>query len=430
MSNRYQHKIDTNSNINVRTQHLSTNIQLRRIPYPYKAMLAICSDLDETPDRNVYWQIMRFLNTTEETAMGTGAGLEVGNSIYFDMPQSQFAYWNTDDSGREMIQALIRSGHIDCLHSYGDLAVKRQHVAKALEELDKNGCKLQVWVDHGTAPTNFGSDIMQGHGDEPGHEAYHADLTTDYGIKYIWRGRVTSIIGQDTPTKLGGIFEKRHPIVSGRTMVKETAKKFIGRSLNKKYFMHRSNQILQQVALRDGRNAYEFMRCNPHWRGVSYCDQGRHIEKVLTEEMLNRLITRGGICILYTHLGKIDNPKIPFSPEAVESFHKLQELHRNGKILVTTTRRLLTYNLIVHTINFDYTEDKISQCINITTDKNSIYRISESDLDGLTFYVPVPEATRMIIDGREVTDIQRNKPDHTGWPSISIPWPALEFPEV
>ena len=117
--------------------------------------------------------------------MGPGVGLEVGNSIYFDMPPDQFAYWNTDDAGREMVRALIRSGHIDCLHSYGDLATTRQHAARALDELDRHGCRLEVWVDHGTAVTNFGSDIMRGHGDEVGHEAYHADLTTRYGIKIL-----------------------------------------------------------------------------------------------------------------------------------------------------------------------------------------------------------------------------------------------------
>jgi hypothetical protein len=30
------------------------DVKLRRFPYPYRAMLAICSDLDETPDRHVY----------------------------------------------------------------------------------------------------------------------------------------------------------------------------------------------------------------------------------------------------------------------------------------------------------------------------------------------------------------------------------------
>src|SRR5688500_14469800 len=91
----------------------STDLKFRRFPYPYRAMLAICSDLDETPDAQTYYELMRFMNTTEETSMGPGAGLEVGNTIYFDMPDGQFAYWNTDERGRAMARALIRSGHID-----------------------------------------------------------------------------------------------------------------------------------------------------------------------------------------------------------------------------------------------------------------------------------------------------------------------------
>ena len=408
----------------------SNDVQLRHFPYPYRAMLAICSDLDSTFNRHVYLEIMKFLNTTETTSMGPGVGLEVGNSIHFRAIPPQFSYWDTDDAGREMVRTLIHSGHVDCLHSFGECVFTRDEAKQALDELIRYDCRLEVWVDHGGAVTNFGSDIMQGHGDEPGQPAYHADLTLDYGIKYIWRGRVTSITGQDTPARLGGIFEKSHPIISGRTIMKETAKRIIGRSLNKKYFMHRSNQILQQVALRDGRNAYEFMRCNPHWRGVSSCDQGRHIEKVLTEEMLNRLITRGGICILYTHLGKIDNPEIPFGPASVESFRKLRELHRSGKILVTTTRKLLTYNRIVREINFECVEDEIGQCINITMDKNAIFNISESDLDGITFYVSELNNTRLRLNGNEINYIQKNPPDHTSRSSISLPWSKLEFPKM
>ena len=69
-------------------------VQLRPLPYPYRAMLAICSDLDETPDRQVYWEIMRFLNTRENTAIGPGVGLEVGNSIYFVERANQTRYDN------------------------------------------------------------------------------------------------------------------------------------------------------------------------------------------------------------------------------------------------------------------------------------------------------------------------------------------------
>lgn len=51
---------------------------VRVIPYPYRAMLAICSSLDETPDQHVGWRVMRFLNTTETTPIGPGMGLESG----------------------------------------------------------------------------------------------------------------------------------------------------------------------------------------------------------------------------------------------------------------------------------------------------------------------------------------------------------------
>ena len=101
------------------------SVSLRRYPYPYRAMLAICSDLDETPNKDIYFETARYLNTTEETSLGKGVGLEVGNTIYFDMPEHNFSYTNTDDDGRQKIHQLIDSGHIDCLHSFGDFVKTR-----------------------------------------------------------------------------------------------------------------------------------------------------------------------------------------------------------------------------------------------------------------------------------------------------------------
>jgi hypothetical protein len=306
-------------------------------------MLAICSDLDETPDAETYFELMRFLNTTDETSMGTGVGLEVGNTIYFDMPPGQFSYWNTTETNREKIRTLIRSGHIDCLHSFGDLATTRAHAARALEELERHGCKLKVWVDHARAPTNFGSDIMHGHGDEPGHPAYHADLTTAYGIEYVWRGRVTSIIGQNRPVSLGGIANWSHPIASARTLTKETAKHLLARAGSQKYALHARNSLLEYVELRDGRLVKEFLRCNPHWAGVSVRDRGDGIHEVLTDAFLKHLVKRGGACILYTHLGKLDRGEHQrrFSSATIAALRLLADYSGRKKILVTTTVRLL-----------------------------------------------------------------------------------------
>ena len=41
-------------------------VRLRPVPHPYRAMLAICSDLDETPSAHVYFETARYLNSTEE----------------------------------------------------------------------------------------------------------------------------------------------------------------------------------------------------------------------------------------------------------------------------------------------------------------------------------------------------------------------------
>ncbi|MEA3225485.1 MAG: hypothetical protein U9Q07_06000 [Planctomycetota bacterium] len=411
---------------------MNSDIQLRDFPYPYRSMLAICSDLDNTPDRHVYMDIMRYLNTTETTSMGQGVGLEVGNSIHFRALPRQFSYWNTDDAGREMVRMLIRSGHIDCLHSFGELISTRDEAERALNELTLHNCHLEVWVDHGGAATNFGPDIMQGHGDEIGHPAYHADLTMDYGIKYVWRGRVTSITGQDVPASLKGIFNWKHPRESGRTLIKEATKRQLARRGNRRYAMHGTNQTLRRVVLRDRSLVYEFIRCNPHWGGINSCEQGRYIGKVLTDSMLDRLISRSGTCILYTHLGKIDDPDSPFDKTGIEAFRRLAEAFRCGTILVTTTRRLLGYRRAVREIRFNYTSDNsgLQINLNIPADKKCPGQLSGADLSGLTFYVPNSKTTYVTIEGQKVANLKHNAPDHTGRPSVSLAWPILKFPLI
>jgi hypothetical protein len=405
---------------------------LRPLPHPYRAMIAICSDLDETPDKTVYCELIKFLNTDADTAMGPGVNLEVGNTIYFNMPPDQFSYWNTDDAGRNMIRTLIQSGHIDCLHSYGDLAVTRDHAARALDDLRKHGCYLRVWIDHAVAPTNFDPTIMHGHGDDPAHPAYHADLTVAQGVRYVWRGRVTSVVGQNVPLRLAGIWTPNHPVASAKTAAKETAKQLLARIGSAKYALHAPNRILNRSSLRDGTPIYEFLRCNPHWGGVSFCETAKGIGQVLTDTFLNRLIRRQGVCILYTHLGKIHDSHTPFCPEAVAGFRRLAAAHHRGDLLVSTTRRLLGFCRAAEEVQYACSTDAQGLRIDIDTRSPKSYYCGEldlADLHGLTFDVPDPAATRIVLNGRLLEHLQRNAPDHTGSPSISIPRPGLEFPQ-
>jgi hypothetical protein len=396
-------------------------LSIRKIPYPYRAMLAICSDLDETPDRQVYFETAKFLNTCQMTAMGAGVGLEVGNSIYFDMPGPQFSYWNTDDHGRGMIADCIHSGHIDCLHSYGDRATQRSHVERALGALTRNNCRLEVWIDHATAPSNFGRDIMRGRGDLPSAEIYHSDLSCQWGIQFVWLGRVTSIIGQDRSWNLSGIWNPKEKISSTATGLKEAVKWLTGALGRSKYAMHKANALIQETTLRDGRAVVEFMRFNPNWKGVSWGATADEIAEVLRPAILDRLVRREGISILYTHLGKIGGSSKIFKAATVSAFKTLARYSRDQKILVAATQRILKYRRAAGDLKVSCASAGDRFLIRLDS------RYPE-DLDGITVYTGQPEKSDLFINGRAVRHFHRNPADPSGRKSISLPWKKLEYP--
>ncbi|HTM57085.1 MAG TPA: hypothetical protein VL123_01580 [Candidatus Udaeobacter sp.] len=406
-------------------------VVVRRIPYPWRAMMAICSDLDETLDAGTYFESMRFLNGTGPTAMGQGVGLEVGNSIYFDMAKDQFSYWNASEADRERIRVLIRSGHIDCLHSYGDLADTRAHAARALDELRKHECQLRVWVDHAVAPTNLGPDIMRGYGDQPGHPAYHADLTLGYGIQYLWRGRVTSVVGQDCRTSFAGIWDRHHPLDSCVAIGKEAAKHVLGRLGHPKYQLHAYNRTIRRMALRDGSPSRAFLRCNPHPRGVHLGDRGDAVHEVLTRAFLDRLVARQGNCILYTHLGKLDvvNGRPRFGAAAVDAFTALARYDREDKILVTTTRRMLDYRRMVIELTISLEQEGDVTVIRVGGDLANEGEPPAARYAGLTLLVDSPGKIKLITRDGSAIPFRDHGPTATAGRTLSVPWPRLRFPD-
>jgi hypothetical protein len=368
-------------------------VELAKYPHPYRAMMAICSDLDETPNAEVYGEIMRFLNTTEPTAMGPGVGLEVGNSIYFMMPIDQYSYFGTDQAGREMARTLMHSGHIDCLHSYGSNARTRRDAERVLSELVRHGCQLKVWVDHSTAPTNFGPDIMRGSGDVAGATPYHADLATAYGIRYVWRGRTTSIVGQNTSlglTSLKSILDPAHPFGSARTAAKQAVKIGLGKLHHTRWDMHATNRVCRLSRLRDGRPVWEFLRSNPHWSGPGIGATAEGIASVLSQRFLDQLVQGEGVCVLYTHLGKVNDPHCPFTQHTQAAFRRLAAMRERRAIHVTTTHRLLRYLTVRDSVRFTTSRlgDRTSIVIQAVDDPIcGSYDPAPDDVIGLTFLV-------------------------------------------
>jgi hypothetical protein len=98
---------------------------------------------------------------------------------------------------------------------------------------------------------------------------------------------------------------------------------------------------------------------------------------------------------------------------------------------VTTTRRLLGYCRTIRELTMSTVAEGDRLRIEVGVGNGWIKRPPHAaDLDGLSFYVTDPFRTRVTLSGREVPDLRRNGPDHTGRPSVSIPWPRLEFPAL
>lgn len=401
------------------------SVVLRKYPYPYQAMMAICSDLDETPNKDIYFETARYLNTTEQTKLGTGVGLEVGNTIYFDMPKTQFSYTNTDADGRDKIHQLINSGHIDCLHSFGDYVNDRESMLRYWQLLQQGTRQIEVWVDHAQAPSNLDPDIMQGQGAISSSTAYHSDFTVQSGaLAFIWKGRVSSLVAQNSPRHYGSLFNRQQLVKSTKTILLEFIKAWLARLGSRKYAMHKNNRLLRNTTLVDGSPALEFMRCNPSWAGVSVFDSARGIDQVLTQSVLTTLVKNQGCSIFYSHLGKVFSVNQPFQDCTRRAFERLAQFQQNKQILVATTRRLLGYNRTVEALTFSIAVVNNETHIFVTTAYHG------EDLQGLTWYVDNPQFVRLYINNQIHAQLQFNPPDATGRASVSIAWSALAFPKM
>ena len=413
----------------------SCSVTLRSFPYPYKAALAICSDIDWTMTSERFLAIQEFLNTEAETKIGQGLGLEIGNSFFCHTPDDSFAFFSSRPRDQELIKAFIKAGYLDCLHSFGDGARTRKDALKALEALQACGCRIDVWVDHSQALSNLGKDTTYGMGDVPDSPTYHADATLAYGIKYVWKGRCSAIIGQGVPFRTGSfraIYDPAYPGYALLNVLREASKTALGYSGVERFALHRHNQLMRVAALRDGQKVFEFQRCNSHWRGPAHGHDSHGLEYGLRPQALQALVASRGISIIYTHLGKgpSDPPYIP--PKTVSALRRLAERHRSGDVMVTTTSRLLRYHRIQRYIRW-FSAIRADRTIEIRIqgidDPIHGWQVPSSEaLQGLTFYVPKLHQVRICLDGQKLNECKLCPEDETGQPSVTIPWVKLNYP--
>ena len=410
------------------TYNTKGKVALRKFPYPYKAAVAICSDIDGTTSKEEFLEIQKFLNTKEKTSMGEGVGLEIGNSfMMYAPPTCAFSYYSANPGNAKVIKKFIKTGYIDFMHSYGEkVDFNRKDAIRAIKELSENSCKVDVWIDHATTLDNLGDDRTFGLGDHPGSTAYHSDLTLDYGIKFVWLGRVTMIVGQSAPITLAtftSIYDPDHPISSLVNMTKEFAKNVLAVFGNKKYAMHKDYGLMRITRLDDSQKVYEFLRFDNYWKGVGTGATSKRLAYVISKRTLERLKEVNGYMIVYTHLGANSDCSQVVAKETQIALRDLASEYERGNIHVTNTSKLLNYYVNHRYLNWSYETKGDEVVITISSVEDPVFGSFVStiyNLEGITFYVPDKDKTRIYIADNEIANIQRNPPDYAGRESVTI----------
>lgn len=411
-------------------QSLRSSVSLRPFPYPFRAAMSICNDADLLTPQS-FRRLHQFLSTDEDTVWGPGLSLQVGGSFFmFRSPDSpnEFTVFDglsstiTDDG--EFILECARRGLLDVLHTYGCFTdpthFTRALAETALDALRSRGITIETWVNHGSSTNAQGIGARaEWQGDVVGAAAYHADLTIENGVRWVWTGtEMTDRIALDA----------LHPARKLDLGLRRLKSRIQGS-------VDDQAALTEPYSLRDGQCVRRFYR----YTGLS----GRtpvleDLPSQLSSTNLDELVRAAGYAIVYQHLAvRRRRPGFGaeaygpvgdgwFAPAELTALRRLAQRHREGEIWVAPTTQLLRYRDIHQRVDWGPRREADGDVIVIGSRAAGPERhqVSLNDLADLTFYCERPERTRVHFERANrlelVDDVRANPPDATSRPSVTV----------
>lgn len=330
-----------------------------KYPYPYQGWFTIANDPDNTLIKD--WRELNDFIWKE-------LGLPLSNSLFVESFNKNLP----DQVSLRGYPEIVDQPH-DIIHTWGDYmhgrekSFDREDAIRAAEILRKYMLTPKVWIDHSRFVGNLIHNSTLGSipstKDASGitykNYNYTLDLIQRIGIRYVWNGKVTSLIGQD---KHYNRYHYRR--VCGDNILSAAMKSLLSLLIHSKmilnYFSaeYDYNNQYKPVSFPDGRNFYSFTRYGT-WKDADIYGLGRLLQK----KNIDLLLRRKGTMAVYTHLGKRPHDKMHLEyhipNKTKEALRYISQLYDEKRLMVSSLSNMLDYLVIRDNIVLSPMENKI-----------------------------------------------------------------------
>lgn len=301
---------------------------------------------------------------------------------------------------------ILSAHEHDTMHTWGDFMFSgeksfvRADAEAHLRVLQQLGSRPRVWIDHSMFVGNmihfhrYGSTprFTDASGHAYSNPLYTLDLVHEAGVRYLWDGTITPIIGQDRPISLWHIHRERSDrwskALANLILHLAAALLGVGRSFREQF---PPNDGYRPMCFEDGRWLYTFPR-HGQWMKADIDGLG----DLLSTERINRLMRSGGIMIAYTHLGKrpVDRMQDPVHIPArtVAALRHLKKRHADRELMLSSTSALLDYAVLRDHIRIDTK----AKTIEFQADGIAFSTVGPKELAGRSFTVRVDPRTMRV----------------------------------
>ena len=326
-----------------------------KYPFPFKAWLTMANDPDNTVIED-WKELHSFI--WEELKLPFGDSLFV-RSFNQNLP---------NQVNLESHPEIGSAHHHDIIHTWGDYmhgrrrGFDREDAVEASESLKQAGIEPRVWIDHASFVGNMIHGTDKGAKDKlvdsSGHVyenfVYTLDVARELGIRYIWNGEVTDIVGQDRKLAFAD-----HKVQSGGSRLKASAKSVLQQVPGiRTGYVAPDNRQYYKRKFADGSELYCFRRYGT-WKDADI--DGLH--NLINPNKLDDLLAKGGTAVVYSHLGKrhpSGEGRQNHIPDTTrEDLRNLADKFNSKELMISSVSDMLDYLVIRDNIQVDLAKSEI-----------------------------------------------------------------------